>query len=153
MWALFCGIKSRWTVFELWIFRQNVCVILSRRTSSCSIGPQWLVLPEVLQPCRLIVRARLWKFPLAPPKTTRETLAGKGGTMDKKWPVILLTNGEFYAIWRDLLHAAKLRHGTDGFTFPPTEGHAEDFFALKNRTASAWFEPANSGYQRPTCYP
>jgi hypothetical protein len=31
----------------------------------------------------------------------------------------------------------------------PSEGrHAEDFFALKNPTASAGFEPA-----RPTCYP
>ena len=38
---------------------------------------------------------------------------------------------------RDLLHAENLRHGTDGFT--------EDFFALKNPTASAGFEPANLG--------
>ena len=29
--------------------------------------------------------------------------------------------------FRDLLHAANLRHGTDGFTSPP-----KDFFALKN---------------------
>jgi hypothetical protein len=33
---------------------------------------------------------------------------------------------------RDLLHAANLRHGTGGFTW-----RAEDFFALKNPTASA----------------
>jgi hypothetical protein len=46
---------------------------------------------------------------------------------------------------RDLLHAANLRHGTDGFTSPPKERHAEDFFALKNPTASARFEPANLG--------
>ena len=40
---------------------------------------------------------------------------------------------------RDLLHAANLRHETD-------EGRrAEDFFALKNPTASAGFEPANLG--------
>ena len=40
---------------------------------------------------------------------------------------------------RDLLHAANLPHGTD-------EGrHAEDFFTLKNPTASAGFEPANLG--------
>jgi len=36
---------------------------------------------------------------------------------------------------RDLLHAANLRHGTDGFTSPP----------LKNPTASAGVEPANLG--------
>ena len=40
--------------------------------------------------------------------------------------------------FRDVLHAANLRHGTDGFT-------TEDFFALKNPTASAGFEPANLG--------
>jgi len=42
--------------------------------------------------------------------------------------------------FRDLLHAANLRHGTDGFTSPQ-----KDFFALKNPTASAGFEPANLG--------
>ena len=45
----------------------------------------------------------------------------------------------------DLLHAENLRHGTDGFTFPPKEGVLRIFFALKNRTASAGFEPANLG--------
>ena len=44
---------------------------------------------------------------------------------------------------RDLLHAANLRHGTDGFTSPSEGRRAEDFFALKNPTASAGFEPAN----------
>jgi hypothetical protein len=37
-----------------------------------------------------------------------------------------------------LLHAANLRHGTEG-------RRAEDFFALKNPTASAGFEPSNLG--------
>ena len=43
---------------------------------------------------------------------------------------------------RDLLHAANLRHGTDGFTSPPKEGVLRIFFALKN---PAGFEPANLG--------
>jgi hypothetical protein len=38
---------------------------------------------------------------------------------------------------RDLLHAANLRHGTGR--------RAEDFFALKNPTASVGFEPADLG--------
>ena len=45
--------------------------------------------------------------------------------------------------FRDLLHAANLRHGTDGFTSPPKEGVLRIFFAPKNLTASAGFEPAN----------
>ena len=47
--------------------------------------------------------------------------------------------------FRDLLHAANLRHGTDGFTSPPNEGVLRIFFALKNPTASAGFKPANLG--------
>ena len=47
--------------------------------------------------------------------------------------------------FRDLLHAANLRHGTDGFTSPPKEGVLRIFFASKNPTASAGFEPANLG--------
>jgi len=46
---------------------------------------------------------------------------------------------------RDLLHAANLRHGTDGFTSPPKEGVLRIFFALKNPAASAGFEPMNLG--------
>ena len=47
--------------------------------------------------------------------------------------------------FRDLLHAANVRHGTDGFTSPTKEGVLRIFFALKNPTASAGFEPANFG--------
>ena len=43
-------------------------------------------------------------------------------------------NAEFHVTFRDLLHAVKLRHGTDGgFTSPPEGRRAEDFFALKFR--------------------
>ena len=47
--------------------------------------------------------------------------------------------------FRDLLHAANLRHGTDGFTSPPKKGVLRIFFRPKNPTASAGFEPANLG--------
>ena len=46
--------------------------------------------------------------------------------------------------FRYLLHAANLRHGTDGFTSPPKEGVLR-IFRPKNPTASAGFEPANLG--------
>jgi hypothetical protein len=35
---------------------------------------------------------------------------------------ILLTTCDFHGKFTDLLHAVKLRHGTDGFTSPPEEG-------------------------------
>ena len=47
--------------------------------------------------------------------------------------------------FRDLLHTANLRHGTDGFTSPPKEGVLRIFFRPKNPTASARFELANLG--------
>ena len=52
---------------------------------------------------------------------------------------------DFHVTFRDLLHAVNLRHGTKGFTSLPKEGVLRIFFALKNLTTSAGFEPANLG--------
>jgi hypothetical protein len=57
--------------------------------------------------------------------------------MGEKWPVNLACDSDSHVNHRVLLHAANLRHGTDGFTFPPKEGP-------KNPTASAGFEPEAS---------
>jgi hypothetical protein len=66
--------------------------------------------------------------------------------MDEKWPIkFSLTITISTEIVRDFLHAAKLRHGTDGFTSPLKEGMLRGFIRPKNPTASAGFEPANSG--------
>jgi hypothetical protein len=46
---------------------------------------------------------------------------------------------------RVLLHAAILQHGANGFTSLPKEGMLRIFSHEKNPTASAGFEPANSG--------
>jgi hypothetical protein len=47
------------------------------------------------------------------------------------------TTCEFHGKCMDLLHAVKLRHGADGFTFPPKEDMLWIFM-------SPGFEPANS---------
>ena len=52
---------------------------------------------------------------------------------------------DFHVTFRDLLHTVNLRRGTKGFTSLPKEGVLRIFFALKNPTASAVFEPANLG--------
>ena len=62
----------------------------------------------------------------------------------ERCPVILL-KFRFPLKFRDLLHAANLRHGTNGFTSPPKEGVLRIIFRPKNPTASAGFEPANLG--------
>ena len=67
----------------------------------------------------------------------RDPSGGSGNFGRECCPVILP--------FRVLLHAANLRHGTDGFTSRPKEGVLRIFFALKNPTASAGFQHANMG--------
>jgi hypothetical protein len=43
--------------------------------------------------------------------------------------------------FRDLLHAANLRHWTDGFTSPPKEGMMRIFSPLKIRRLQQGFNP------------
>ena len=52
-------------------------------------------------------------------------------------------NSKFHVTCRDLLHAVKLRHGTDGFTSPPKEGVLRIFSRVRTREL---------GYQRPARY-
>ena len=52
---------------------------------------------------------------------TREIPAAKGGTVGEKFPVIL-PKFQLPLRFGDLLHAAYLRDGTDGFTSPAKEG-------------------------------
>jgi hypothetical protein len=53
---------------------------------------------------------------------------------------------DFHVAFRELLHAVNLQHGTHSFTSLPKEGVLRIFFfAMKNLTASAGFEPANVG--------
>jgi hypothetical protein len=46
---------------------------------------------------------------------------------------ILCTTCDFHGKCTDLLHAAKLRRGTDGFTSPPKKGMLRIFDARKIR--------------------
>jgi len=54
----------------------------------------------------------------------------------ERCPVVILPKFLLPRKFRDLLHAANLRHGTVGFTSPPKE---------VKPTVSAGFEPANLG--------
>jgi hypothetical protein len=50
-------------------------------------------------------------------------------------------NAEFHVIFRDLLHATNLRHGTAGFTSPPKEGVLRIFSPLKIRRLRPGMNP------------
>ena len=65
-------------------------------------------------------------FPLSPPgactsATTQEILAARGGTVGENLSSNFCLNSDFHGTFRDLLHDANLRHGSDGFTSPPKE--------------------------------
>ena len=79
------------------------------------------------------------------PATTREALAAKSVELCGRE-----CSGNFAEVttsmpFRDLLHAANLQHGTDGFTSPLKEGVLSIFSPWKILTASSGFEPANLG--------
>jgi hypothetical protein len=82
-------------------------------------------------------------FPTFATRRLREILAAKGGReMAGKF---ILKMPDFHVAFRDLLHVVNLRHGNHSITSVPKEGVLRIFFALKNPTASAGFEPANLG--------
>ena len=87
-----------------------------------------------------------------PPSLDVPTLCDARDPSSERWncgrercPVVILPKFRLPRKFRDLLHAANLRHGTGGFTSPPKEGMLRIFFCPKNPTASARFEPANLG--------
>jgi hypothetical protein len=83
-------------------------------------------------------------FPTFATSPLREILAAKGGKLCGREIAgkFSLKMPDFHVAFRDILHAVNLRHGTHSFTSLP-KGRRDDFFALKNLTASAGFEPSN----------
>jgi hypothetical protein len=63
---------------------------------------------------------------------------------------ILRTTCDFHGTCTDLLHASKLRHGTDGFTSPAKEGMLRIFSPEKSDGFSRVLT-REFGYQKPAC--
>jgi hypothetical protein len=66
----------------------------------------------------------------------------------EKWPVNLACDSDFHVNRRDLLHAANLLHGTDGFTSPPKEGMLW-IFSPEQSDSFGRIRTHDIGYQRP----
>jgi hypothetical protein len=86
--------------------------------------------PVALQPLGLLYTLFSRSPPLSPPDVstsyaTREIRAVRKSSRE------FCLNADFHVTFRDLLHAANLRHRTAGFTSPPKEGVLGFFFALK----------------------
>jgi hypothetical protein len=72
-------------------------------------------------------------------------LAGKGGIEGEKWPMNLAVKWRLSRHLKGSLTCRKSATWDWQLCFPSEGRHAEGFFTLKNLTASARFEPANSG--------
>ena len=111
------------------------------------VGSRRLMPPDALQPKAYCTNPCLQSFLLVPPGvSTRDPSSETRNYLGEKWPAISTESYDFHAYtFRVLLHAANMRHRTNGFTFLPKGGMLRGFFALKNPMASAGFEPANMG--------
>jgi hypothetical protein len=89
-----------------------------------------------LQPSRLIVRSGLdvptfttGRLHASPRESTQRRKVELWARNVQEYCL----NADFHVTFRDLLHAVKLRHGTDDFTSPLKEGVLRIFSALKIR--------------------
>jgi hypothetical protein len=74
----------------------------------------------------------------------------KDGIIGEKWPVSLACDSDSHVNHRVLLHAANLRHGTDGFTSPLKEGMPW-IFSPEKSDGFGHDRTRDLGYQRPVC--
>jgi hypothetical protein len=78
----------------------------------------------------------------APRPTTWETSVSEGGKYGRgNGRFNLAYKCDFHGKCTDILHAAKLRHGTGGFTSPPKEGMLRIFVARKIRRLQPGLNP------------
>ena len=71
---------------------------------------------------RLIVRSELDVPTLATRRLHARAPSGGRWNCGRENVRDFCLNVDFHVTFRDLLHAVKLRHGTDGFTSPPKDG-------------------------------
>jgi len=93
---------------------------------------------------RLIVRwVRRSNFhhQASPPASPRESTQWRKVKLWARNVREFCLNADVHVTFRDLSHAVKLRHGTDGFTSPTKEGVLRIFFALKIRRLGPGVNP------------
>jgi hypothetical protein len=95
----------------------------------------WLIVPPSLDVPTLATRCPA-------PTDAFRTLAAEVGTYGRGIRAgKFCLNADFHDTFRDLLHAANLRHGTHGFTSLPKEGVLRIFLALKIRRLRPGLNP------------
>ena len=122
------------TIFFFVIRAQSICPI-------CTAAYRLIVRP--LTPLPPWFRHSYFRHQVPPrPYDARDPSSERWTFGQERW---FFLNVDFHVTFRDLLYAANLRHGINGFTSPPKEGVLRIFSPWKILTASARFEPANLG--------
>ena len=72
--------------------------------------------------CAIWVRRSNFHYQVSPHVSPRESTQWRKVELWARNVRKFCLNADLHVTFRDLLHAVKLRHGTDGFTSPPKEG-------------------------------
>jgi hypothetical protein len=72
--------------------------------------------------CAVCVRRSNFRHQASPRVSPRESTHRRKVELWARNVRKFCLNADLHITFRDLLHAVKLRHGTDGFTSPPKEG-------------------------------
>jgi hypothetical protein len=72
--------------------------------------------------CAILVRCSNFCHQASPRVSPRDSTQRRNMELWARNVRQFCLNADFHVTFRDLLHAVKLRHGTDGFTSPPKEG-------------------------------
>jgi len=106
-----------------------------------------IIISYALQPfkayCGIWVRRSNFRHQASPHLSPRENTQRRKVELWVRNVREFCLNAEF--TFRELLHAVKLQHGTDGFTSPLKEGVQRIFFALKIRRLRPGANPSNLG--------
>ena len=117
------------------------------------VGSRRLMPLDALQPKAYCTNPGLYHSYLHRQVSPPETLVVKGGTTwARNGRRMLPENARLPRNIHGSFICSKSTTWDKRFYFPSVGRLAEDFFALKNPTVSAGFEPANLGYRRPARY-
>jgi len=72
--------------------------------------------------CAIWVRRSNFRHQASPRVSPRESIQWRKVELWARNVREFCLNADFHVIFKDILHAVKLRRGTDGFTSPPKEG-------------------------------
>jgi len=95
--------------------------------------------------CAIWVRRSNFRHQASPRVSPRESTQRRKVELWARNVRYFCLNANLHVAFRDLLHAVKLRHETDGFASPPKEGMLRNFFALNIRRLRPGATPRTKG--------